>query len=143
MAQPYAKTWTIPSIDADAAQVQKEILDVIKQQDCKREVVFAVHLALAEALVNAVKHGNQNDPDKTVNVEFTIDQDNMVIQIEDQGTGFVPEDLPDPTAPENVGEPNGRGVMLMRAYMTEVHFNDRGNRVTLIKRWDCQRPHSG
>lgn len=142
MAQPYAKTWTIPSTNAAAAEVQQEIVDAIEQQDYKREAVFAVRLALDEALVNAVKHGNQNDPDKTVHVEFTIDEDRMVIQIEDQGPGFVPDELPDPTAEENLSRPNGRGVMLMRAYMTEVDFNERGNRVILTKTRDCQRPHA-
>lgn len=143
MAQPFAKTWTIPSTNADAAIVQQEVVDAIEQQDYKREVVFAVRLALDEALVNAVKHGNGNDPNKTVTIEFTIDQDSIVIEIEDQGPGFVPDELPDPTAEENISRPNGRGVMLMRAYMTEVGFNERGNRVILTKRSDCKRPHSG
>lgn len=143
MAQPFAKTWTIPSTNADAAIVQQEVVDAIEQHDYKREVVFAVRLALDEALVNAVKHGNGNDPNKTVTIEFTIDQDRMVIEIEDQGPGFVPEELPDPTAEENISRPNGRGVMLMRAYMTEVGFNECGNRVILTKRSDCKRPHSG
>lgn len=143
MAQPYAKTWTIPSTNADAAVVQQEIVVAIEAQGYKRECVFAVRLALDEALVNAVKHGNQNDPDKTVTIEFNIDQDSMVIQIEDQGPGFIPDELPDPTAEENLSRPNGRGVMLMRAYMTEVDFNEQGNRVILTKRSDCLRPHSG
>lgn len=142
MAQPYSKTWTIPSTNADAAQVQQEIVHAIEQQDYKREAVFAVRLALDEALVNAVKHGNKNDPDKIVQVEFNIDADRMVIQIEDQGPGFVPEALPDPTAEENLSRPNGRGVMLMRAYMTQVDFNETGNRVILTKTRECLRPHA-
>lgn len=142
MAQPHVKSWTIPSTNTAAAQVQQEIVEAIEQQDYKREAVFAVRLALDEALVNAVKHGNQNDPDKTVHVEFEINDDRMVIQIEDQGPGFVPDELPDPTAEENLSRPNGRGVMLMRAYMTEVDFNERGNRVILTKRRDCLRPHA-
>lgn len=142
MAQPLTKSWTIPSTNAEAAQVQQQIVDAIEQQGYKREAVFAVRLALDEALVNAVKHGNQNDPTKTVYIEFVIDQDHMVIQIEDQGEGFIPEELPDPTAEENLSRPNGRGVMLMRAYMTDVRFNARGNRVILTKTRDCQRPHA-
>jgi len=142
MAQPYDKSWTIPSTNAAAAQVQQEIVEAIEQQGYKREAVFAVRLALDEALVNAVKHGNANDPDKTVYVEFHINKDRMVIQIEDQGPGFAPGTLPDPTAEENLSRPNGRGVMLMRAYMTQVDFNERGNRVILTKRADCLRPHA-
>lgn len=141
MAQPYAKSWTIPSKDTAAAQVLQEIVDATQQQGYKREAVFAVRLALDEALVNAVKHGNKHDPEKTVQVDFNIDADRMVIEIEDQGTGFVPDELPDPTAEENLGRPNGRGVMLMRAYMTKVEFNESGNRVILTKTSDCLRPH--
>lgn len=143
MAEPFSKTWTIPSTNADAMAVQQQIVEAIEQQQYKREVVFAVRLALDEALVNAVKHGNGNDPDKTVTIEFSIDQDRLIVEIEDQGPGFVPEQLPDPTAEENLNRPNGRGVMLMRAYMTEVDFNERGNRVILTKRSDCQRPNAG
>ena len=142
MAQPYSKTWTIPSTNADAAAVQQQIVEAIQHQHYPREAVFAVRLALDEALVNAVRHGNDNDPSKTVTIDFTIDEHRMVIQIEDQGTGFVPEELPDPTAEENLNRPNGRGVMLMRAYMTEVDFNERGNRVILTKTSDCKRPHN-
>ena len=142
MAEPFSKTWTIPSTNAEAAQVLQEILDASAEFDYKQES-FAVRLALDEALVNAVKHGNKNDASKTVYVECSIDENEIVVQIEDQGPGFIPEELPDPTAEENLGRPNGRGVMLMRAYMTEVDFNERGNRVILTKRRDCLRPHGG
>ena len=141
MAQPYDKSWTIPSTNTAAAQVQQEIVEAIEQQGYN-DAVFAVRLALDEALVNAVKHGNRYDPDKTVRVEFNINEDRIVIQVEDQGPGFVPDALPDPTAEENLGRPHGRGVMLMRAYMTQVDFNERGNRVILTKRRDCLRPHA-
>ncbi|MFN3168914.1 MAG: ATP-binding protein [Phycisphaeraceae bacterium] len=144
MAEPISKSWTIPSTNAEAARVQQAIVEAIQQHGCyKREAVFAVRLALDEALVNAVKHGNQNDPDKFVQIDFDIDDERLVIEVEDQGGGFAPTDLPDPTAPENLSRPNGRGVMLMRAYMTDVAFNDRGNRVILTKRQDCDRPHAG
>ena len=105
MAQPFTKSWTIPSTNAEAAQVQQQIVDAIEQQGYKREAVFAVRLALDEALVNAVKHGNQNDPTKTVYIEFVIDQDHMVIQIEDQGEGFIPEELPDPPRKKTSADP--------------------------------------
>jgi serine/threonine-protein kinase RsbW len=141
MAQPFAKTWTIPSTNTAAAEVQQEIVEAIEQQDYK-DSVFAVRLALDEALVNAVKHGNQYDPDKSVLVEINIDEERIIIQVEDQGPGFVPDELPDPTDPMNLSKPNGRGVMLMRAYMTQVDFNDSGNRVILTKRRDCKRPHA-
>ena len=143
MAEPISTSWTIPSTNADAARVQAEIVDAIQRHGYKREAVFAVRLALDEALVNAVKHGNRNDPSKSVQVQFDINDERLVIEVQDEGPGFVPEDLPDPTAEENLSRPNGRGVMLMQAYMTDVAFNDRGNRVILTKRHDCNRPHAG
>lgn len=143
MAEPISQSWTIPSTNAAAAQVQQQVVELIQAHGYKREAVFAVRLALDEALVNAVKHGNQNDPNKTVHVDFEIDDQRLIIQVEDQGVGFVPDELPDPTAEENLSRPNGRGVMLMRAYMTDVDFNKQGNRVILTKRADCDRPHGG
>ena len=94
---------------------------------------FAVKLALEEALANAIKHGNRSDPEKQVFLEVFVDPDGLRITIEDQGMGFDPEDVPDPTLDENLEKPYGRGVMLMRAYMNEVQFNDLGNAVTMIK----------
>lgn len=141
MAQPQTKSWTIESTIAAAAQVQHEIVDAIQSHGYKREAVFAVRLALDEALVNAVKHGNQNDASKHVTIDFEIDDQRLIVQVQDEGPGFIPDELPDPTAEENLSRPNGRGVMLMRAYMTDVSFNDTGNRVILTKRHDCVRPH--
>lgn len=141
MAESNSQSWTIPSTNAAAAQVQQQVVEAIQQFGYKREAVFAVRLALDEALVNAVKHGNQNDSDKTVQIDFEINDERLVIQVQDQGKGFLPADLPDPTAEENLSRPNGRGVMLMRAYMTDVQFNIEGNRVILTKRSDCEKPH--
>src|SRR5947209_7820675 len=81
---------------------------------------FAVRLALGEALVNAIKHGNRGDPAKSVRVSYCIKSGELVAEIEDQGTGFNPSNVPSPVAPENVERPGGRGVFLMRHYMTFV-----------------------
>lgn len=142
MAQPTSKSWTIGSTNAEAAGVLQEIVEATEAYDYQRNVVFAVRLALDEALVNAVKHGNGNDPSKKVLIDFSIDDQRLVVEVEDEGKGFKPQDLPDPTAEENLGRPNGRGVMLMQAYMTDVSYNERGNRVILTKQRDCERPRA-
>lgn len=104
---------------------------------------FAVKLALEEALANAIKHGNQSDPTKQVTLEFTIDEQQISISISDEGPGFNPADVPDPTLDENLEKPYGRGVMLMNTYMNEVRYNKRGNKVTLVRRRTESPAHRG
>ena len=83
-----------------------------------------VSVAVRESVVNAIKHGNKNDPDKRVIVEFSPvpanASDELVIRIEDQGDGFVPEDVADPLAPENILKSSGRGIFLIRNFMDET-----------------------
>lgn len=97
------------------------------------ESVFAIKLALEEALTNGVKHGNCSDPSKRLTVRFCIRPDRAVIMVRDEGNGFCPDTIPDPTAEENLQRPNGRGIMLMNAYMTSVRYNPQGNEVWLLK----------
>lgn len=125
----------------EVTKVQNEIISKIETLGYSREVIFAVRLALDEAVTNAIRHGNQLDPDKQVDVDYTIDEKQLSITICDQGPGFHPDDLPDPTLEENLTEPHGRGVMLMQAYMTQVSFNERGNCITMIKAADCKKPY--
>ena len=88
---------------------------------------------MEEALVNAIKHGNGSDPSKTVTVGFAIDADSIELTIRDQGEGFDPSTVPDPTTVENIQRPSGRGIMLMRAYMDRVDYADGGRTVRLLK----------
>jgi serine/threonine-protein kinase RsbW len=101
---------------------------------------FGMRLALEEALVNAIKHGNHNDPTKGVRVDYRVTAEGVLVEVEDDGAGFDPRKVPDPCAPENLERPGGRGLLLMRSYMTWVRFNPRGNRVTLYERRsdECQ-----
>ena len=95
--------------------------------------LFAVGLALDEALVNAIKHGHRRDPRKRVEVRYRVDPGEVRVEILDQGPGFDPARVPDPRAAENRGRESGRGLLLMRAYMTWVRHNERGNGVTLCR----------
>jgi serine/threonine-protein kinase RsbW len=96
--------------------------------------VFSMRLALEEAIVNAIQHGHQGDASKAVSIRRYINGTQMLFEIEDQGPGFQPEKVPNPLAPENLERPSGRGVFLMRHYMTWVRYNERGNCVTMCKR---------
>jgi serine/threonine-protein kinase RsbW len=92
-----------------------------------------VRLALEEAVVNGLRHGNGGDPAKRVCVRYHLQSDALVAEVEDEGPGFDPGRVPDPTLPENLERPSGRGLLLMRHFMTWVRFSRPGNRVTLCK----------
>jgi serine/threonine-protein kinase RsbW len=92
-----------------------------------------MRLALEEAVVNAVRHGHRGDPAKHVRVRFRVDAAEALAEVEDEGPGFDPDAVPDPTTAENLDKPSGRGLLLMRHFTTWVRFHDRGNRVTLCK----------
>ena len=93
---------------------------------------FAIRLAIEEALVNGFRHGNAGDVDKTVQFECEITEDMIRVEVVDQGPGFNPEGVPDPTDEANLEVPSGRGIMLMRAYMTAVDYLPPGNRVRMV-----------
>jgi CheY-like chemotaxis protein len=90
-------------------------------------------LALAEAITNAIEHGNQNDPDKLVRVDVRLKRDLLEVTIQDEGSGFNYGQQYDPTAEENLLRERGRGLFLIRAIMDEVYFNQTGSAVTLKK----------
>jgi serine/threonine-protein kinase RsbW len=100
-----------------------------------------VSVAVRECVVNAIKHGNQNDESKRVVVEFSPvpphDPEELVIRVEDEGEGFDPEELPDPLAPENILRSSGRGIFLIRSFMDDVTLQrapEGGMEIRMIKR---------
>lgn len=99
---------------------------------------FAVRLAMEEAIVNAFMHGHRGlSPSVPISVEFTIDADRLAVAIEDQGPGFRPDRVADPTSSENLELPSGRGLMLIRSFMTEAWHELNGRRLVMVYR----RPH--
>jgi len=124
----------IPNETSEGQVVQARIVDLLEGLAYSSRDVFSIRLALEEALVNAIKHGNQMDPEKTVRICCTATEDAVEVAIEDQGDGFDPGDLPDPTDDDHLDLPGGRGVMLIRSFMDTVDFNDKGNRITMRKR---------
>jgi serine/threonine-protein kinase RsbW len=123
----------IASDPAEARQVQDQIEQLLQVRQAGTQDIFSIRLALEEALVNAIKHGNQLDRSKKVRLSYRVLDDRFEIQIQDEGPGFDPTEVPDPTAIENLERPCGRGLMLMRHYMTEVNYNPRGNGVTMYR----------
>jgi len=123
----------IASDPAEARSIQEQIEQLLHERQAYDHDIFSIRLALEEALVNAIKHGNQMDPAKKVRISYRLLVDRFEVAISDEGAGFNPNDVPDPTAAENLERPCGRGLMLMRHYMSEVRYNDRGNAVTMSK----------
>lgn len=112
---------------------------MLRCRDCPthaRRLDLNFRVGLTEALANAMLYGNGHDPCKRVRVEIIVDQGRIEARVTDQGNGFDPSTVPDPTEPANLTRPCGRGLFLMRKLMDEVWYNDRGNQVTLVMRLD-------
>jgi len=118
---------------AEMDEVLSAVHDALVGAGYPERALFEVRLALEEALVNALKHGNRGDSRKHVSVQWEVNAHRVLLAVEDQGHGFDPAGLPDPLAPENLCKPSGRGVLLMRHCLTWVRYNGRGNRVTLCR----------
>ena len=117
-----------------SADIQKEIQELWLARGMSDMDLPDMQLALEEGLANAIKHGNKMDPNKQVTVKCFMNEDVVRVVIKDEGNGFDLNEVPDPTLPENLDKPSGRGVMLMKAFMDDVLYNDIGNQLTFIKR---------
>lgn len=123
---------------ADLAHAQQSVLEIVERVLGERAALFAIRLALEEAVSNASRHGAAGDPGAVITLDYRIAPGEVHIEVQDDGPGFDPLAVPDPTAEENLEIPSGRGLMLMRAYMTEVSYNETGNRVRLRYVWNAE-----
>jgi serine/threonine-protein kinase RsbW len=123
----------IPSDLHAARTVEEQIIRKTEELGYSPECAFAIRLALEEAVVNAHKHGNRGDPAKQLHLSYDVRRERTVVRVRDEGDGFDPGAVPDPTDPDRLSLPNGRGIMLMRAYLDDVRFSERGNEVQLVK----------
>ena len=124
----------IPSdLDVGHATIER-LIAALEANQWEGRDLFHIQLAIEEAMVNAITHGNKQSQDKVVEVEFRVDPQTTYLRIKDQGAGFDPNAVPDPRDDDHLECTNGRGVMLIRELMSEVHYNERGNEVTMIKR---------
>lgn len=129
-----AEETVIRSDLTEARDLEERLLEEVRRQGFLDAGVFAVKLALEEGLVNAIKHGNRYAPDKRVRIRYDITPEQAEFTIIDEGEGFRPCDVPDPTSDENIMKPCGRGIMLMRSFMDVVEYNESGNVIHLVKR---------
>lgn len=124
----------IPSDFAVSRTLQDDILSEVGRRGYDEKCVFAVKLALEEAMVNAIRHGNKQDPAKEVRIDAMVSDEKIEIIVHDQGPGFTRDAVPDPTADENLEKCSGRGILLIEAYMDEAEWTDRGRCLRMVKK---------
>jgi serine/threonine-protein kinase RsbW len=126
---------TLASSLESVDQVERTAEDFAARAGFDEDTLPNIAMAVREAAVNAVFHGNAYDPKKHITVSFEANSDSLVIRVADQGPGLDPTTIPDPLAPENILRGSGRGIFLIRAFMDEVHFRQLhpGTELTLIK----------
>ena len=125
-------------IPTDVRSIEHAVEYVVQRcrtcETYQKRLRFNFRVGLTEALTTAVLYGNAHDPSKHVLVEVALEDGRLEARVTDQGGGFDPSSIPDPTEPENILKPGGRGLFIMRQLLDEVSYNDRGNQVTLVLR---------
>jgi serine/threonine-protein kinase RsbW len=130
---PIQSSIVIESKPSGLREPCERLLSLLEEKGYTQEDMFAVHLALEEAFLNAVRHGNKMDPTKKVVLEYVIDEEKAEIRMTDEGQGFDPRSIPDPRVGENLYRPEGRGLLLIHAYMDVVEHNARGNGLRMVR----------
>ncbi len=131
--EPINRSVVVESEPSVIADVCKQVLSELEVKGFSKDDIFAVHLAMGEAVINAIKHGNKMDPGKKVTINYSMDSDKVEVSVSDDGEGFNPEVVPDPRCGANLYKPQGRGLLLIRSYMDVVKFNENGNAIHMVR----------
>ncbi|MBX3409739.1 MAG: ATP-binding protein [Phycisphaeraceae bacterium] len=128
------------SVVNDPEQIRRAeglLVEAIERHAYSKAAIFAIRLSFNEAISNAFRHGHATLPaDLPVFFTYAVAADQVRIEIEDQGPGFDPSTVPDPTLEENIERGSGRGLLLIRSYMASAEYNAKGNRLAMV----YQRP---
>lgn len=122
----------IPSLPDNIRIVESFIDNAKERYDFSDDIYGNIMVAVTESVNNAIIHGNKSDKTKNVSIVVKFGEKNMQFLVEDQGPGFDYSNLPDPTSPENIEKPGGRGIFLMRHLCDEVNFDETGRKVELV-----------
>ena len=122
---------SFPSKAENLNQVEVLINDLCEKFEVNEDYYGNILIALTEAVNNAIHHGNKSNPNNEVKIIFNADSSVLKFTIKDDGAGFDYDNLPDPTDPQNIEKPHGRGVFLMRNLADEIEFNDDGATVVM------------
>jgi serine/threonine-protein kinase RsbW len=123
----WSKDCSFPSDMNIAHNLIEEVMGQIRLGSWNNKEEFAVNMALEEALVNAIQHGNGSDPAKQVHFSCRLNEQRIYVRVEDEGNGFDPNAVPDPTDPEHILVASGRGVLLIKSFVSRVQWNEHGN----------------
>ena len=121
----------IPSLTENIRIIESFIDNAKEQYNIDDDIYGNIMIAVTESVNNAIRHGNALQSSKNVTIFLNLEQDIITFTIQDQGAGFDYQNLPDPTSPENLDKPGGRGIFLMRHLADEVKFKDEGRQVEL------------
>lgn len=121
----------IPALAENIRMIESFIDNAKEEFHLDDDIYGNIMIAVTEAVNNAIKHGSKNDSSRNVSLSLSLDESTIKFRIEDQGDGFDYEHLPDPTSPENLEKPGGRGIFLMKHLSDEVDFQDGGKVVEL------------
>lgn len=121
----------IPSIDENIRIIESFIDNAKEKFNLDDEIYGNIMIAVTESVNNAIKHGNKQNKSKNVSISLSLNENILMFRIEDQGLGFDFNNLPDPTSPENLNKPSGRGIFLMKHLSDEVNFHNDGRVVEL------------
>lgn len=128
---------SLPSRIETVAKAANAVADFVSRSGISEEVAYGIDMAVREAVTNAVVHGNEQDEQKAVELTLKSSPEAVEITVHDQGQGFNPEEVPDPTKSENILKTSGRGIFFMRTFMDEVNWSIRpggGTTVRMLKR---------
>jgi serine/threonine-protein kinase RsbW len=121
----------VPSLSENIRMIESFIDNAKEKFQLDDDIYGNIMIAITEAVNNAIKHGNRSDSSKNVSLSLSLDDSLIKFRVEDEGQGFDYENLPDPTAPENIEKPGGRGIFLMKHLSDEVEFKEGGRIVEL------------
>lgn len=123
----------IPSDISYIRKTSKRIEKFLVEHNVSASEIFDIRLCAEEAIKNAIIHGNKQNSNLFVNVSYAIDDGKFVMEVEDEGEGFNPGELPDPTEGDNILKSGGRGVFLIYKLMDKVEYKGRGNKAFMVK----------
>lgn len=130
---PDEATLSVTNEPESIRSAEAQVVEAIERHHYSKASLFAIRLSLHEAVSNAFRHGHSTLPPLTpVRLTYLVRPDKVVLAVEDQGPGFDPKDVPDPTLDENLERGSGRGLLLIRSYMASAEYNRKGNRLEMV-----------